>query len=205
MLKISISTRFLHLLFIMTLLISGCDEDRNMPHQDASRASSAGKTADEVHWPKSFGFGRKATDAEITALDIDVSPDGHGLPAGAGNVVEGGGIYKIKCASCHGMTGTEGPFNRLVGVMGDTIQAKTIGNYWPYATTLFDYIRRSMPYNAPGSLTNREVYGLTAFLLYKNRVIDSVTVMDAISLPKIKMPAHDLFVNDDRHGGPEIR
>jgi cytochrome c len=89
--------------------------------------------------------------------------------------------------------------------MGDTTKAKTIGNYWPYATTLFDYVRRAMPYNAPGSLTANEVYDLTAFLLYANKIIDSAKLVDARSLPAIVMPARQFFVTDDRKGGPEVR
>jgi len=160
---------------------------------------------DTTGWPVSFGFGRVATPKEITALDISVRPDGKGLPAGSGNPQSGKMIYQIKCAACHGKTGIEGPFSRLVARMGDTTKAKTIGNYWPYATTLFDYTRRAMPYNAPGSLSANEVYSLTAFLLHANKIIDSNTVMTAESLPKIVMPARQFFVPDDRKGGPEIR
>ena len=158
---------------------------------------------DTAHWPASFGFGRVATAKEIAKIDIDVRPDGLGLPAGSGNVTNGKNIYEIKCASCHGKNGTEGPFSVLVG--GDTAKAKTIGNYWPHATALFDYIRRAMPYNMPGSLSNNEVYSVTAFLLYKNKIIDSTALVNAASLPKVKMPAQSLFVNDDRRGGPEVR
>jgi hypothetical protein len=107
--------------------------------------------------------------------------------------------------ACHGRTGVEGPFARLVGPMGDTTKAKTIGNYWPYATTLFDYTRRAMPWNAPGSLSANEVYSLTAFLLQANRIIDSNTVLTAANLPKVIMPARQFFVPDDRKGGPEIK
>lgn len=89
--------------------------------------------------------------------------------------------------------------------MGDTTRAKAIGNYWPYATTLFDYTRRAMPYNAPGSLSAGEVYSLTAFLLYANKIIDSEKVINAASLPQVVMPAKKFFVTDDRRGGPEIR
>lgn len=153
----------------------------------------------------SFGFGRPATAAEIAAWDIDISPDGKGLPDGSGNVSDGRKIYAIKCAACHGVTGKEGPFNRLVGAMDDTTKAKTIGNYWPYATTVFDYIRRTMPYNAPGSLTNDEVYSLTAFLLNANRIIDSSTILQKQNLPAIQMPAQKYFIPDDRKGGPEVK
>jgi len=163
---------------------------------------------DTTNWPASFGFGRAATPQEITAMDISIRPDGRGLPPGSGTAGEGKAIYAVKCAACHGKTGTEGPYARLVGPMGDTgdtTRAKTIGNYWPYATTIFDYTRRAMPYNAPGSLSAVEVYSLTAFLLAANKIIDSSAVVDAQSLPRVKMPAHDLFVPDDRHGGPEVR
>lgn len=160
---------------------------------------------DTTNWPATFGFGRKATEAEIERIDIDVTPAGHGLPIGSGTVDKGRRIYEIKCASCHGKNGTEGPYSKLVGAMGDTAKAKTIGNYWPYASTVFDYIRRAMPFNMPGSLSNNEVYSLTAFLLYRNKIIDSAIVMHAARLRVVKMPARSLFVNDDRNGGPEVR
>jgi mono/diheme cytochrome c family protein len=152
-----------------------------------------------------FGFGRPATPKEVAAMDIAIRPDGRGLPPGSGKASAGRAVYLVKCAACHGKTGVEGPFARLVGPMGDTTKVKTIGNYWPYATTLFDYTRRAMPYNAPGSLTNDEVYGLTAFLLAANRIIDSGMVVNASNLPGIEMPAKKLFIPDDRKGGPEIR
>jgi len=152
-----------------------------------------------------FGFGRPATPQEIAALDVAIRPDGKGLPPGSGTAREGKVIYAIKCAACHGKTGTEGPFSRLVGPMGDTTRAKTIGNYWPYATTLFDYTRRAMPYNAPGSLSTAEVYSLTAYLLSANRIIDSGEVITSHNLAGIVMPAKKLFIPDDRKGGPEIR
>lgn len=153
--------------------------------------------------PSRFCFGRPATAAQIAAIDIDVRPDGQGLPPGSGTVPEGRAIYAAKCASCHGATGVEGPYNRLVS--SDTSKAKAIGNYWPYATTLFDYIRRAMPFNAPGSLSNDEVYHLTAYLLHANGLVAADIVMNAANLPKVVMPAKDLFVPDDRTGGAEIR
>ncbi len=138
-------------------------------------------------------------------MDISIRPDGKGLPLGSGTAKAGMTIYQLKCAACHGKTGTEGPYPRLVAPMGDTTRAKAIGNYWPYATTLFDYTRRAMPLNAPGSLSAAEVYNLTAYLLAVNKIIDSTMVVDAQSLPRVKMPARDLFVPDDRRGGPEVR
>jgi S-disulfanyl-L-cysteine oxidoreductase SoxD len=161
--------------------------------------------------PVRYGIGRAATPAEIAAIDIDVRPDGTGLPAGSGTSAAGASIYASKCAQCHGATGKEGPNDVLVGrVPGDSFPfaadpkvPHTIGNYWPYATTVFDYIRRAMPTTAPGSLTNDEVYALTAFLLHANGIIDAGAVMDKTSLPKVAMPAKKYFVPDTRKQAAE--
>ena len=163
--------------------------------------------------PTRYGFGRPATAAEVRAWDIDVMPDGTGLPPGSGAASQGAAIYARKCAACHGKTGTEGPFDRLVGreprehfpFGRDPRLVKTIGNYWPYATTLYDYINRAMPLDAPGSLKPNEVYSLVAFLLSRNEIIADTAVMNAATLPRVVMPAHDRFVTDTRRGGPEIR
>ena len=163
--------------------------------------------------PARFGFGRPATAAEITAWDIDVRPDGEGLPPGRGTARDGATIYERRCASCHGATGREGPSGRLVGrepregfpFGRDPALVKTIGNYWPYATTLYDYINRAMPLNAPGSLAPDEVYSIAAYLLWRNEIIADSAVIDARTLPRVVMPARDRFVMDDRRGGPEIR
>lgn len=156
-------------------------------------------------WPEHFGFGKTATRRQIDSLNISIAPDGKGLPAGSGNAATGRVIYLAKCASCHGKTGAEPTANRLVATLSDTVRTKTIGNYWPYATTVFDYIRRAMPFNAPGSLTNEEVYSLTAFLLYRNDIIDSTLQLDATNLSHIVMPAKKYYVNDDRRGGNEVK
>ena len=108
-----------------------------------------------------FGIGKAASDAEIKAWDIDVSPNGAGLPAGSGSVQQGMAVYTAKCAACHGEKGTGKPADALAGGKGTLAAAdvvRTVGSYWPYATTLFDYVRRAMPVNAPMSLTNDEVY-----------------------------------------------
>lgn len=159
--------------------------------------------------PTHFGYGRPATEKEITAKAIAIRPDGKGLPAGQGTIQEGAVIYAAKCAACHGVTGVEGPFNVLVAP--DTADAvpfdrapqrvKAIGNYWPYATTVFDYVRRAMPFNAPGSLSDNEVYSVTAWLLYANKLIDTATVINAKTLPGIVMPARKYYVTDSRKGG----
>ena len=153
-----------------------------------------------------LGIGRPATPAEIAALDIDIRPDGAGLPPGRGTAAEGAPIYAARCAGCHGKTGKEGPNDVLVGRQpGDAFPfakdpraPKTIGSYWPYATTVFDYIRRAMPPDAPNSLSDDDVYELVAFLLVQNELIPADAVVDAASLPKVKMPAHDHFVPDAR-------
>lgn len=147
-----------------------------------------------------YGFGRPATSAEIEALDIDVRPDGVGLPPGSGTVEEGATLYTTRCASCHGLTGTEGPYNVLVGPYDNSDWPQTpltIGNYWPYASTIYGYINRAMPHEAPGSLTPDEVYALTAWLLYQNGIVAGEAVLDAEALPEIEMPAHGHWIPHD--------
>ena len=157
-------------------------------------------------FPDTFGFGRSASPHEIAAVDIDVLPDGTGLPLGSGRVAAGEVIYAAKCAACHGAEGEGSTANALVGRQPDDAfpfaedqeAPRVIGSYWPYATTIFDYVRRSMPYDRPGSLTDDEVYSLTAFLLFKNEIITEDAVMSAETLPKVRMPARDRYVPDDR-------
>lgn len=171
-------------------------------------ASGPGPAAAQA--PARFGFGRPATAAEIAAIDIDIKPDGSGLPAGRGTPADGAPIYASKCAQCHGKTGTEGPNDILVGreprtgfpFSQEPDLRHTIGNYWPYATTVFDYIRRAMPPTAPGSLTDDEVYALTAFLLHANELIAEGEVVDKAMLPKVRMPAREHFVPDTRRQMP---
>ena len=145
-----------------------------------------------------FGFGRVPSEAEIKARDIAVGPDGEGLPLGRGTVAAGEQVYKDKCVACHGPTGTEGPRDKLVG---EKLPVKTIGSFWPYATTVFDYIRRAQPFDKPGSLTDDEVYALTAWLLFRNQIIAVDQVIDATTLPKVRMPNRGGFVPDPR---PEV-
>ena len=142
-------------------------------------------------------LGREATPAQIAGWDISVGPDGVGLPPGKGTAAAGATVYEQKCQACHGAKGAGQPNDRLVGGHG-TLTSKapvrTIGSYWPYATTVFDYVRRSMPYIQPQSLTNDEVYAVTAYLLNLNGIIGENDEMNARTLPAVKMPNQDNFI-----------
>ena len=160
-----------------------------------------------------LGIGRAATPDEIKKLDIDVMPDGRGLPPGRGTSAEGATIYAAKCRSCHGVSGEGGSAERLVGrdsgpnfnFAMDPKLVKTVGNYWPYATTLYDYTYRAMPFMQPGSLSPDETYALVAYLLALNKIVPEDAVMDQASLPKVVMPARDRFVPDNRRGGKLVK
>ena len=142
-----------------------------------------------------------------------IDPDRYGLLMGSGSVAEGKLVYDLKCVACHGPTGQEGPNDRLVGreprdgfPFGETRGIrKTVGNYWPYATTLFDYVNRAMPMTFPGSLTANEIYAVAAYIFSLNEIIPEDAVMNAETLPAVVMPARDRFVPDNRVGGPEVR
>ncbi|HDR9173068.1 TPA: cytochrome c [Burkholderia vietnamiensis] len=151
----------------------------------------------------SMNFGRSPTAEEIAGWNIDVVPDGTGLPIGHGTATEGAAIFAMRCAACHGANGEgvsvpeRGAFPRLVGGIGtlaDDVPMKTVGSYWPYATGVFDYIRRAMPLTAPGSLTSNEVYALVAFILSRNGVIPAHAVMDEKTLPAVVMPNRNGFI-----------
>src|SRR5688572_7250178 len=163
--------------------------------------------------PASYGIGTPATPAEIAALNTDASPSGVGLPPGSGNATAGAALYQAKCASCHGANGEGVPGNppgpALIGrepregfpFGSDPKLVRTVGNYWPEATTLFDYIKRTMPLTAAGSLSDDEVYSLTAYILAANEILPAGASLDSASLMAVKMPAKDRFVPDNRRGG----
>lgn len=156
--------------------------------------AGSGVTAGTTEGPN---LGREATPAQIAGWDISVGPDGVGLPPGEGTPAAGALVYEQKCQACHGARGAGQPNDRLVGGQG-TLASKspvrTIGSYWPYATTLFDYVRRAMPYTQPHSLTDDEVYAVTAYLLHLNGIIAEMSVMDAETLPKVRMPNRENFI-----------
>jgi len=166
-----------------------------------------------AHAAERYGIGRVISPEDLKAWDIDINGDGTGLPPGSGSVAEGERIYAEKCAGCHGdkgegkaVPGAVGGFDRLVGGYGTLDKASpvaTVGSYWPYATTLFDYVRRAMPFNAPQSLTDDEVYAVCAYVLHMNGIIPADAVLDAKALPQIAMPNRHGFVTEDPR--PDVR
>lgn len=165
----------------------------------------AGLWASPVEAQSRYNLGRAATPAEIAAWNIDVAPDGKNLPSGGGTVARGREVYEAQCAACHGLKGEGGAGDRLAGGRGTLGTAKpvfTVGSYWPYATTLFDYIRRAMPLNAPQSLSNEDVYAVAGYVLFLNDLVPAGAKIDAGTLTALKMPNRDGFVPDPR---PDVR
>lgn len=157
--------------------------------------------------PKPLGIGRTATETEIRQRDFTVFPDGRGLPAGKGTAAQGAAVYKAKCAECHNERGEgrERQYPALAGGIGSLATprpVKTVGSYWPHATTVWDYIRRSMPFDHPRSLTVDEVYAVTAFVLHLNGLMVESAELNERTLPHVKMPNRDGFVPDRR---PDIK
>lgn len=166
-------------------------QEKTLPHQPGITLA-----------PQPFGIGRPVTADELKGWDIAVRPDGHGLPPGKGSVKEGEALFQERCAACHGEFG-EGKdrWPALIGGSGkltDDDPKKGVGNYWPFATTLFDYIRRAMPFGNAQSLTDDEVYAITAYVLHLNDVLKEDAVLDRDSLVKIKLPNAGNFVPDPR-------
>lgn len=153
-----------------------------------------------------LGLGQPARPADLVRAAISVAPDGTGLPRGRGTAKDGRGVYDAQCAACHGAKGEgSAAFPKLVGGIGSLATAQpvgTIGSFWPYATTVWDYINRAMPYQNPGSLKADEVYGVTAYLLYLNGIVGESTELNRYSLPKVEMPNRAGFVDDAR---PDVK
>ena len=160
-----------------------------------------------------YGVGRAPTAEEVKAWDLTIPPDGQGLPPGRGTAVLGKPVYAERCAACHGDNGDDPKYRALVGGRGPLTSAElnenldwllggkpvlTIGRFWPYATTLWSYINRAQPFDEPGSLAPDQVYAVTAYLLFLNGIIGEADVLDARTLPAVKMPNRDGFVPDSR-------
>jgi mono/diheme cytochrome c family protein len=152
-----------------------------------------------------YGIGRAATPAEIAGWNIDIDRYGNNLPPGSGNVSHGREVFDQQCAACHGAKGEGGIGDQLVGGQGTLATQKpvrTVGSYWPYAPTLFDYIRRAMPQNAPQSLSNDDVYAVSAYILNINGLLSADATLDASTLGAIRMPNRKMFVDDPR---PDVK
>jgi cytochrome c len=175
------------------------DDFRLLEH-DGNRPLAVGVWSVAAQLP-TYNLGRPPTAEEVKAWDLTIPSDGEGLPPGRGTAVLGKPIYVKRCASCHGETGEDPKYGLLVGGHGSLATAKpiqTIGSFWQYATTLWSYIRRAQPFDAPGSLTADQVYAVTAYLLHLNGIIGEQEVMDAQTLPRVTMPNRDGFVPDPR-------
>lgn len=190
------------------------NDARDLAERKASVALAGVASSEGL--PARFGYGRPATAEEIKRIDIEVGPDGVGLPPGGGTAAQGASVFAAKCAACHGPGGQGTPIAMaLVGrnpgdafdfaTAQDKERTKTVGNYWPYATTLYDYIHRAMPFDKPGTLSPDEVYSLVAFILSKNGIIRDDARIDAKTLPAVHMPARDRFVPDDREKSTRVR
>jgi len=168
-------------------------------------AAAGAASAQDSDAGKRFGFGSPATEAQIAGWDIDIGPDGENLPPGSGTVAQGRKIYETACLACHGAKGEGGMGDRLVGGEGTLTSdkpVKTVGSYWPYASTLYDYIRRAMPLMAPQSLSNDEVYAVTGYVLFLNGIVKEDATLDAQAMRAIEMPNRDGFIDDAR---PDVR
>jgi cytochrome c len=186
-------------------VVVGCATSGESMQQKSSTGIPLGKTSPHPVQPLADKprFGKPISEADVAPWNIDIrTPDGAGLPAGRGSVAEGRTVYAAKCAACHGADAKGGPvYGTMVGGIGSMTQSPRIltpGSMYPYAPILFDYIRRSMPMDRPQTLTNNEVYALSALLLNLNGLVPADAVMDAQSLPKVQMPNRNAFVVDDR-------
>jgi cytochrome c len=151
------------------------------------------------------GVGRTPTQPEIRALGITVATDGTGLPEGSGSAVEGRAVFAQRCAKCHGEKGAGDVGPPLVGGQGTLATAKplkTVGSFWPHATSVWNYVNRAMPFNQPGLLSPPEVYAVVAYILYRNGIVEEKDILNAKTLPRIRMPNRDGFVPDPR---PDVK
>lgn len=167
-------------------------------HNSALAAACALGLFSSAALADSPNLGKVITPEEVAPWDISISPDGAGLPPGSGTPKQGEAVYASKCLACHGEKGAGKPNDAVVGgigsLVGDKPAMKTVGSFWPYATTIFDYVRRAMPYNESKTLTNDELYAVAAYILQLNGIIGENETMNAQMLPKVRMPNRDGFV-----------
>lgn len=198
------------MILLLTLLFA-CESE---PAADRPATPAASVERRQVAHHERFGLGRSATEAEIAAWDIDVDASFSGLPSGRGTVEDGRALFAQKCAACHGPDAKSGQgwigprliaTEPLSGFENDYKLPRSIGNWWPYASTLFDYVRRAMPQTAPGSLTADETYALVAFLLAENGAVGAEFIADQDSIRTVKMPTQVEFVRDDRESTTSFR
>lgn len=148
-----------------------------------------------------YGLGRTPSAEEIASLGVTTNPAGKGLPEGKGSAKEGSEVYELRCKECHGPEGKGADQSGFLGKPEQLLEAppvRTVGSYWPYATTLWDYTNRAMPFDRPGTLTADQVYAVTAYILFLNGIVAEDAVMDATSLPQVRMPNREGFVPDSR-------
>lgn len=208
------STKYL-VLVLSIAAMTGCGSEKKATvKEDKGLASLSqteiriGGTPREIDTTREgyYDLGTPATPEEIAGWDIDIRPDGTGLPPGSGSALDGEDLYQAKCASCHGVFGEgSGRWPKLAGGFGTLNKdrpEKTVGSYWPYASTLWDYIHRAMPFTQPQSLSDDEVYALTAYVLYMNDIIDEELVLNAQNLASVEMPNKDGFFIDPRPDSP---
>ena len=153
-----------------------------------------------------LALGHPPSVERLKAIDIEITPDGNGLPSGSGTAAAGKDVYTRRCETCHGPTGKEGPQDILVGGKGSLATdrpLKTVGSYWPYATTLWDYVRRAMPFDHPGTLSSDEIYSVTAYMLFLNGIVGEQDVLNQTTLPRVAMPNRNGFVADPRPDVPK--
>jgi cytochrome c len=208
------STKYLALVLSLVAISACGSEDKTDLKADKSLANLSpteiriGGTPREIDTTREgyYKVGTPATPEEIAGWDIDIRPDGTGLPPGSGSAVDGEDLYQDKCASCHGVFGEgSGRWPKLAGgfdTLNEDRPEKTVGSYWPYASTLWDYIHRAMPFTQPQSLSDDEVYALTAYVLYMNDIIDEELVLNAQNLASVEMPNKDGFFIDPRPDSP---
>jgi hypothetical protein len=191
---------------------AGMEQDRTIAATHTAEGINLGKSAPHAvqPLPDRPRFGHPVSEADLVALNIDVrTPDGLGLPPGSGSVAAGRQVYDAKCAGCHGPEAKGGPvYGAMVGGIGSmnkNPRVLTPGSMYPYAPVLFDYVRRAMPMDRPQSLTNDEVYAVSAYILNLNGIVPADAVMDARTLTAVKMPNRDAFVVDDRPDSRAVR